>query len=166
MTATVHFIFGPSGAGKSTYAKDLARRTPAVHFPLDDWMARLFSADMPQPLEFEWMMERIDRCEAQIWSTAAGVMAAGTSVILDLGLMRKVDRQRVAEIAQACDLPYQFHFLTAPREVRWERVKERQEVRTETFAIAVTPEMFEFIEGVYEEPDADELARCTVIESA
>lgn len=166
MSATLHIIFGPSGAGKSTYAKDLARRTPAVHFALDDWMARLFSADMPEPLEFEWMMERIDRCEAQIWSTAAATMAAGTSVILDLGLMRKVDRERVKEIAEACELPYQFHFLTAPQEVRRARVIERQEVRTETFAIEVTPEMFEFIEGIYEEPDAAERARCIVVESA
>lgn len=166
MTATLHVIFGPSGAGKSTYAKALARREPAVHFALDDWMARLFAADMPEPLEFEWMMSRIERCEAQIWSTAAATMAAGTSVILDLGLMRKADRARVAEIATACELPTRFHFVTAPSEVRRARVMERNEVRGETFAFGVTPEMFDFIEGVYEAPDAAELAGCVVSESA
>ena len=67
MTATLHVIFGPSGAGKSTYARELARTEPAVHFAIDDWMARLFAADMPEPLEFEWMMARVERCEAQIW---------------------------------------------------------------------------------------------------
>ena len=108
MTATLHVIFGPSGAGKSTYARELARTEPAVHFAIDDWMARLFAADMPEPLEFEWMMARVERCEAQIWSVAAATMAAGTSVVLDLGLMRKSDRARVAEIAEACELPLQF----------------------------------------------------------
>ena len=165
MVATLHVVFGPSGAGKSTYAKEFARREPAVHFAIDDWMARLFAADMPEPLEFAWMMERIERCEAQIWSTAAGVIATGTSVILDLGLMRKSDRSRVAEIAAAVELPIQFHFVTAPQDVRRLRVLERNEVRGETFAISVTPEMFAFIEGVYEEPDAAELVGAIISES-
>ena len=166
MTATLHVIFGPSGAGKSTYAKDLARRTPAIHFAIDEWMARLFAADMPEPLEFEWMMERVERCEAQIWSTSAAAMASGASVILDLGLMRRSDRARVGQIAEACDLPIQFHFVTAPQEVRRARVLDRNEVRGDTFSIEVTPDMFAFIEGIYEPPEADELAGCIVSESA
>ena len=166
MTATLHVIFGPSGAGKSTYAKDLARRAPAIHFAIDEWMARLFAADMPEPLEFEWMMERVERCEAQIWSTAAAAMAAGSSVILDLGLMRRSDRARVAQIAEACELPLQFHFVTAPQDVRRARVLDRNEVRGDTFSIEVTPDMFAFIEGIYEAPEADELVGCIVSESA
>ncbi|CAN5857145.1 hypothetical protein BH11PSE1_BH11PSE1_01600 [soil metagenome] len=165
MTATLHVIFGPSGAGKSTYARELARSEPAVHFAIDDWMARLFAADMPEPLEFEWMMARVERCEAQIWSVAAATMAAGTSVILDLGLMRKTDRARVAEIAEAVELPIQFHFVTASAEVRRARVLERNEVRGETFALDVNPDMFDFIEGVYEAPDAAELKGAIISES-
>ena len=166
MTAMLHVVYGPSGAGKSTYAKELARREPAVHVAIDDWMARLFAADMPEPIEYHWMMERVERCEAQIWSTAAGVIAAGTSVVLDLGLLRRSDRARVAEIAQAVELPIQFHFVTAPEEVRRARVLERNEVRGETFAIVVTPEMFDFIEGVFEAPDASELQGAIASESA
>lgn len=166
MTATLHVVYGPAGAGKSTYARDLARRTPAVWFGIDDWMARLFAPDMPEPLEFQWLMERVERCEAQIWSTAAGVIAAGTSVVLDLGLMRRADRARVTEIAQAVELPLQFHFVTAPSEVRRARVQERTEVRGENFALAVGPEMFDFIEGVYEAPDAAELEGTIISESA
>ena len=165
MTATLHVIFGPSGAGKSTYARELARSEPAVHFAIDDWMARLFAADMPEPLEFEWMMARVERCEAQIWSVAAATMAAGTSVVLDLGLMRKSDRARVAEIAEAVELPLQFHFVTASAEMRRARVLERNEVRGETFALAVTPDMFDFIEGVYEAPDDQELRGAIISES-
>ena len=165
MTATLHVIFGPSGAGKSTYAKQLARSEPAVHFAIDEWMARLFAADMPEPLEFEWMMARVERCEAQIWSVAASTIAAATSVVLDLGLMRKTDRARVAEIAEACELPLQFHFVTASSDVRRARVLERNEVRGETFSIDVSPDMFDFIEGVYEAPDAHELKGAIISES-
>ena len=165
MTATLHVVYGPSGAGKSTYAKELARREPAVHFAIDDWMARLFAADMPEPIEYHWMMERVERCEAQIWSTAAGVIAAGTSVVLDLGLLRRSDRARVAEIAQAVELPIQFHFVTAPQDVRRARVLERNEVRGENFAMPVNQEMFDFIEGVYEAPDEAELIGAIISES-
>jgi len=157
MAATLHAIFGPCGAGKTTYAHDFARRERAVAFILDDWMARLFAADMPEPIEYDWMIERVARCEAQIWSTAAATMAAGTSVILDIGLMRRDDRARVREIAGATGLPLQWHFVDAPQDVRRARVAGRNQIRGETFAIAVSPDMFDFIEGVYEPPEPGEL---------
>lgn len=166
MSATLHAIFGPSGAGKTTYAHAFARREGAVVFILDEWMARLFAPDMPQPIEFEWMMERVGRCEAQIWSTAAGVLATGTPVILDLGLMRKADRERVRQVAEATGLPLQFHYVTAPADVRRARVAERNVVRGENFAIEVTSDMFEFVEGIFEVPDAAELEGAIVSESA
>jgi predicted kinase len=164
--ATLHVIFGPSGAGKTTYANTFARRERAVAFVLDDWMARLFAPDMSQPLEYEWMIERVQRCEAQIWSTAAACLAAGTSVILDIGLMRRADRARVREIAEAAGLPLQWHFVTASAEARRARVAERNVIRGENFAIEVTPEMFDFIEGVFEPPEPNELDGAIVSESA
>jgi len=166
MPATLHVIFGPSGAGKTTYANAFARREKAVAFILDEWMARLFAPDMPEPIEYEWMIQRVARCEAQIWSVAAGVLATGTPVILDIGLMRRADRDRVREIAEAAGLPLQFHYVTASAEVRRARVAERNVVRGENFAIEVTPEMFEFVEGVFETPDSAELEGAIVSESA
>ncbi|HZZ33299.1 MAG TPA: ATP-binding protein, partial [Phenylobacterium sp.] len=158
MPATLHAIFGPCGAGKTTYAHDFARRRHAVAFILDDWMARLFGPDMPEPLQYDWMVERVGRCEGQIWATAAGVLATGRSVILDIGLMRKADRERVRQIAEATDLPLQWHFVDAPAHVRRARVAGRNVVRGESFAIDVSPDMFDFIEGVYEPPEPAELS--------
>lgn len=157
MGATLNVIFGPCGAGKTTYAHAFARREKAVAFILDDWMARLFGADMPQPLQYDWMIERVGRCEGLIWATAAGVLAAGRPVILDIGLMRRADRARVREIAEATGLDLRFHFVDAPREVRRARVLDRNVIRGESFAIEVTPDLFEFIEGVYEAPEPEEL---------
>ena len=162
MTATLNVIFGPCGAGKTTYAHTFARREKAVAFILDDWMARLFGPDMPEPLQYDWMVERVGRCEGQIWAAAAGVLAAGTSVILDIGLMRKADRTRVREIAEATGLELVFHFVDAPQEVRRARVSSRNVVRGESFAIEVTPDLFDFIEGVYEPPEPAELAGAVV----
>jgi len=165
MTATLNVIFGPCGAGKTTYAHTFARREKAVAFILDDWMARMFGPDMPQPLQYDWMIERVGRCEAQIWSVAAAVMATGTSVILDIGLMRRADRDRVREIAEATGLPLQFHFVDAPSEARRARVMERNVIRGEGFAIDVPPDMFDFIEGVYEAPEPAELVGAVISRS-
>ena len=165
MTATLNVIFGPSGAGKTTYANAFARREKAVAFILDDWMARMFGPDMPEPLQYDWMIERVGRCEAQIWATAAGVLATGTSVVLDIGLMRRADRARVREIAEATGLPLQFHFIDAPPEARRTRVLDRNVVRGEGFAIDVTPDMFDFIEGVYEAPEPAELVGAVISRS-
>jgi len=76
-------IFGPCAAGKTTYAHALARRENAVAFVLDEWGARLFGPDLQGPIEFAWMLERLGRCNALIWSTAEAVLAAGTSVVLE-----------------------------------------------------------------------------------
>jgi predicted kinase len=165
MTATLNVIFGPSGAGKTTYAHDFARRTGAVAFILDDWMARLFGPDIPDPIEFQWMLERVSRCEAQIWSTAAATLAAGAPVILDIGLMRKADRERIRTIAEAVELTVQWHYVTAPAEIRRARVAQRNVIRGESFAIDVAPEQFDFIEGVFELPDEVELAGAIICES-
>src|SRR3954465_719794 len=100
MSAKLHVIFGPIGAGKTTYAHALARREGAVPFILDEWGARLFGPDLRGPLEFAWMLERLGRCNALIWSTATAVLAAGTSVVLDTGAMRLADRDRIRQIAQ------------------------------------------------------------------
>jgi predicted kinase len=155
--ATLNVIFGPCGAGKTTYAHTFARREKAVAFILDDWMARLFGPDMPDPLEYDWMVERVSRCEAQIWSVAAGTLATGAPVILDIGLMRRADRERVRQIAEGAGLDLVFHFVDAPVETRRARVAERNVLRGENFAIEVSPDMFDFIEGVFEPPGAGEL---------
>lgn len=157
MPATLNLIFGPCGAGKTTYARALARREGAVAFVLDEWGARLFGPDVEGPIDFGWMLERLGRCQALIWSTASAVLEAGTSVVLDLGLMRRADRERIRKLAQEAGLSVRWHFVDAPQEVRRARVAARNEAKGETFVREVPPEMFEMIEAIYEAPSPAEL---------
>jgi len=157
MPATLHVIFGPIGAGKTTYAHALARREGAVPFVLDEWGARLFGPDVDGPLDFGWMLERLGRCMALIWSTATAVLAVGSSVVLDIGAMRRADRERIRQIAEGAGHRLQWHFVDAPQEVRRARVADRNTAKGETFVMEVTPEMFEMLEGIYEPPVAAEL---------
>lgn len=157
MPATLNVIIGPCAAGKTTYAHALARRENAVPFILDEWGARLFAADLQGPIEFPWMLERLARCNALIWSTAEAVLAAGTSVVLDTGGMRRADRERIRQMAESKGLSPQWHFVDAPQEVRRARVADRNGARGETFVMEVTPEMFEMLEAIYEPPAPAEL---------
>ena len=166
MPATLHVIVGPCGAGKTTYAHAFARREGAVPFVLDEWGARLFGPDVRGPIELAWMLERLARCAELIRSTAVAVLAAGASVILDLGGMRRADRERIRQMAKANGLSVQWHVVDAPREVRRARVVARNAAKGETFVMEVSPEMFEFLESVYEAPDAAELEGAIVTASA
>ena len=157
MTTTLNVIFGPIGAGKTTYAHALARRENAVAFVLDEWGARLFGPDVSGPLDFGWMLERLGRCDALIWSTATAVLGAGTSVVLDLGLMNRASRERMRQRAQAAGLSPKWHFVDAPQDVRRARVAGRNTTKGETFVREVPPQMFDMIEGVYEAPTPAEL---------
>ena len=157
MPATLNVIFGPCAAGKTTYAHALARRESAVAFVLDEWGARLFGPDLQGPIEFAWMLERLSRCNALIWSTAEAVLAAGSSVVLDTGAMRRADRERIRQIAEAKSLSLQWHFVDAPQAVRRARVAHRNTAKGETFVMEVTPEMFERLEAIYEPPAPAEL---------
>jgi predicted kinase len=157
MPATLNVIFGPCAAGKTTYAHALARRENAVPFVLDEWGARLFAPDLNGPIEFPWMLERLARCNQLIWSTAEAVLRAGTSVVLDTGGMRRADRDRIRQMAEAKGLSVQWHFVDAPQEVRRARVDGRNAAKGETFVMEVTPQMFQMLEAIYEPPEPAEL---------
>ena len=64
---TAHLICGSTGAGKTTYAMKIAEAGGSVRFTIDEWMAALFFPDAPEPLSFQWALERVIRCENQIW---------------------------------------------------------------------------------------------------
>jgi hypothetical protein len=66
MAPTFHLVCGSTGAGKTTYSLALAQRLNAVRFSIDEWMVGLFAKDKPEPMQFAWVVERVERCEDQI----------------------------------------------------------------------------------------------------
>ena len=154
---TVHLIAGSTGAGKTTYAMGLAAETGALRFSIDEWMTTLFEADRPDPIEFAWMIERIGRCEAMIWSLVEQAAEQGCSSILDLGFTTAEHRARFAEKAWAAGLPVRLHFLDIPTDERWARVERRNAEKGETFRLTVDRAMFDFMEGLWQAPDTAEL---------
>ncbi len=156
----IHLICGSTGAGKTTYALRLADDLGAARFSIDEWMTRLFWMDTPQPLEPAWSIERVERCMAQIWATASDVAARGTPCILDFGFGQAMTRKRFADLARQSGLTVQLHVLDLPAEERWRRVERRNAEKGDSYQLTfdVTREMFDFVEGMWEPPPADETA--------
>lgn len=150
-----YLITGGTGAGKTTYAQTLARETGAIRFSIDDWMTTLFWMDSPDPISFEWAMERITRAEAQMWETAGQVLGRDLPVILDLGFTKAAHRQKFYDLAKTVDVPSELHWVDVSPEERWRRVQSRNTDKGETFAMDVPREMFDFMENIWEAPEGE-----------
>jgi len=153
----IHLVCGSTGAGKTTYALALARQLGALHLSIDDWMVALFAPDMPQPPDWRWIDERVQRCERQIASTALQLGRLGVSSILDLGLLRADQRRRIAASAESGGAEIRLHFLDVRAAERWRRVSLRNDERGETFRLKVSRDMFDFIETMWQPPTPEEM---------
>ena len=160
VTAAVHLVCGATGAGKTTYAIDLTERLGGVRFSIDAWMTALFWMDSPLPLVPEWSLERVERCYRQIGVVAVSVARRGVPAILDLGFSQRSSRARFAGLAREAGLAAQLHFVDVAVDERWRRVEARNSAKGATHQLdfAVTREMFDFVEGMWEPPEADEMA--------
>lgn len=163
----VHLIEGPVGAGKSTYAAALARRHGGVALALDDWFARLFSADRPPgPMDVQWYAERKQRLLALMWRHSLQILHAGRDVVLELGLVQRRDRRAFCRQVRADGWDPIVHGLDAPRDVRRARVRRRNAEQGPTFAMVVPDAVFERASDLWEPPDDDERAEFTIIDVA
>ncbi|WP_419814890.1 AAA family ATPase [Glacieibacterium sp.] len=156
---TIHLVCGSTGAGKTTYSLALTERLGGVRFSIDEWMATLFWQDSPQPIEFAWSIERVERCRAQIWNVAAQLGARGVPAILDLGFTTFDSRAKIARLSRDAGLVPQLHFVDVDADERWRRVAQRNVGQGETrhLAFDITREMFDMIEAMWEAPDAAEM---------
>ncbi|WP_422846370.1 AAA family ATPase [Acidovorax sp. M2(2025)] len=162
----IHLVIGPVGAGKSTFVRQLVQQHSAVPLNLDDWMATLFSPDRPDVPAAElmaWYVARTQRCLSQIWKTAEAVLRAGTQVVLEIGLIQQRERDafynRMGPWADAMTV----YVLDAPRELRRERVNQRNTEKGETFSMVVPPHIFELASDLWQPPDPAECDARTVV---
>ena len=162
----IHIVFGPQGAGKSTYSQKLSKEVKGVHLSIDDWMWKLYGDDLPKPMNLKWIMERVERCENQIWSISKQISECGNEVILDLGFTKRAKRELFKTLANDQNIPAQFHFVNAHHSIRRKRVLERNIKKGETFSFEVTPAMFDFMETEFEIPKGHELFDAIIINTS
>ena len=158
-----HLVCGSTGAGKTTYARALADKVGGVRFSIDDWMTTLFWKDAPQPIQFDWAIERVRRCEDMILAVALQGAGRGVSAVLDLGFTKAEQRARMAQAVRDAGFEVSLHLLDVDAETRWGRVENRNRDKGATFAMEVSRPMFDFIETMWETPDAAERAALNAV---
>jgi len=161
----VHIVFGPQGAGKSTYSKKIAVEVKGVHLSIDDWMWKLFGPDLPKPMNFNWIIERVERCEQQIWAISEKILGSGTEVVLDLSFPKMAKRTLFLTLATKHNIATQLHFITADQSVRRKRVLDRNQEKGSTFSFEVTAGMFDFMETQFNRPSDKELETAIVVDT-
>ena len=149
----IHLIEGPVGAGKSTYSRALQEQGCGVHIALDAWFATLFSPDRPSTDLIPWYVERKERLIQVIWQHSERLLAAGSDVILELGLIQRDQRIPFCRMARDAGHDVLIHVLDAPIEVRRQRVHHRNTERGPTFASVVPDHVFELASQLWEPPD-------------
>lgn len=155
----VHIVTGGTGAGKTHYSIQLAEQLRGRRFSIDDWMTTLFWVDAPQPPSFEWAMDRIGRCEAQIRAEVRTLAELGVACVLDLGFTKAEHRESFACFAEEIGAGVALHWVDIPTDVRWDRVLDRNRERGATYAMDVDRAMFDFMESEWEAPSTEELTR-------
>lgn len=152
----IHLVLGPVGAGKSTFATRLAEDLGGVRLTLDDWMTRLFAPDRPERDVVPWYVERAQRSVDVIRTLACAIADRGGVAILEIGLLRREERDRFHEALAAAGRAAVVHVLDAAREVRRERVERRNRERGDTFSMHVPLEVFELASDLWEPLGEDE----------
>lgn len=150
--AQIHIITGGTGAGKTSYARALAAQHGAICFSIDDWMVRLFWMDSPQPISFDWTMERIQRVEAQMRDNVTAIARLGVGSVLDLGFTKRAHRAEFAQFAKGLGLGVMLHWLDVPADERWRRVVQRNAEKGASFAMEVDRAMFDCMEDAWQAP--------------
>ena len=134
----------------------MADSSGGIRFSIDEWMGKLFWMDSPQPIEFAWTMARIERCESLIFDMAKQACARGLVAILDLGFTQKGHRDKFRRLADEAGLCATVHFIDVDAETRWQRVEQRNQYRGVSFVMPVDRDMFEFMENMWQPPQAEE----------
>lgn len=160
---TGFLISGSTGAGKTTYSRKLAKEKGALVFSIDEWMRTLFWMDAPKSGDVNWALERVQRCENQIWLIAKKLLDSGQSVIFDLGFSKRDQRERFKSFIVSSGHHYELHFLDVSVEIRRNRVKERNLKKSDTFEFNVDEATFEWMESYFERPTQEELAQASIV---
>lgn len=157
-TPPVHLICGPSGAGKTTYSRKLCDEIGGVHFSIDDWMMTLFAPDAPPTPDWNWVVDRVGRSEAQIVAMTIQLGRLKVPSVHDLGFLGRDQRARVAQAVRAAGLAVRMHVFDIDAGERWRRVEARNAEQGDTYRLAVTRPMFDFVDRLWERPSSEEMA--------
>jgi predicted kinase len=110
-------VCGLPGSGKTTHAKLLETRMHGVRLCPDEWMNAI-SLDL-------YDEEKREKIEALQWSLGQRLLAFDLTIIIEWGTWGRSERDKLRLGARALGAAVELHYLSAPLEVLFERVRRR-----------------------------------------
>jgi predicted kinase len=110
-------VCGLPGSGKTTRARALEARLRGVRFSPDEWLVAL-ALDL-------YDEERRGRVEALQWQLARTLLSLGLVVIIEWGTWGRSERDALRLGARALGAAVELHYLDAPFDVLFERIRRR-----------------------------------------
>jgi len=99
------------------HARKLTASVPAIDLAADDWMGALAIN-----LYDEHARARVERLQ---WTVAQELLKLGVSVIIEWGTWGRSERDELRVGAQSLGAAVELHYLTAPLDVLFDRVRRR-----------------------------------------
>ena len=162
---TLNLVIGPVGAGKTTFARQRVLKERAVLLDVDTWMVRLFGKDTrPQENVIAWYLERRERCRALIWDLACELLGSGADVFLELGLVTSQEREAYYTKAREREFQLVVYLLDESRDIRRERIVERNRSAGEHTQIVPIP-FFEVASDAWQAPTEAERKAVDIIDA-
>ena len=140
---------GLPGAGKTTIAKELEKTTGAVRLNTDEWVAALgvdFFDD-----EFR------DKLQVRLYEHGITLLKLGQSIILEDGLWRRDERDRLREVAHKLGAAVEIHYLDLPFDELWRRLEARNAMGA-CGTVPITKELLRACLPRFQRPGEAELA--------
>ena len=148
----VTVVFGRVGCGKSTVSEKLCG-DGAVWLETDRMLLTVFDSCLGEKHK---AVER--RCLLYLCGLAADLQQKGVNCILDSGLYTAQLRAEVKEFFARRQTAVKFIYVTAPENVRAERIRKRNEMLrgSSCRTFTPTPELVARLDSEFEPPQPDE----------
>lgn len=140
----LYLFIGYPGAGKTTVAKIISEITGAVHLWADAERHKLFKRPTHSEAESLQLYDRLNH-------QAAGLLAAGRSVVFDTNFNFYADRKKLREIAARSGAETVLIWVTLPKALAKSRSVGVADPRN-GYAVGMTEEQFETITAKLQPP--------------
>jgi len=128
---TLFLVCGKIAAGKSTLAAELAAAPSTILISEDQWLARLYRAEMNVVADY---IQYSARLRAVIGPHVECLLRTGISVVLDFPANTRKQREWMRGILERSGADHELHFLDVSDHICKTRLRERNAAGTHDFA--------------------------------